>query len=74
MPTIQKTIRIYEFIKGYIASNGEAPTFREIGDRFDMSSSGSVSYQLSKMEDMGWIIRVPNINRGIRLVDHKKAA
>jgi len=72
MPTIQKTLRIYEFIKGYVASNGEAPTIREIGTQFNMTSSQSVSQHLVKMEDLGLIKRVPNISRGIRLVEQEK--
>lgn len=76
MPTIQKTIRIFEFIKHYHASNGEAPTLREIGIQFNMSSSQSVFSHLKKMEDRGWISRVPNVSRGIRLIEEeqKKAA
>jgi len=70
MPTIQKTIRIYDFIKRYHASNNEPPTMAEIGQHFHLRSLASVSDHLKKMEDRGWITRIPNISRGIRIVDH----
>ena len=57
MPTIQKTLRIYDFICRVIASNGEAPTMREIMAQFDIRSSASVTEHLKKMEARGWIKR-----------------
>lgn len=74
MPTINKTLRIFEFIKGYIASNKQAPTIAEIGRYFQLSSSASVHAHLAKMEARGWIYRIPNISRGIRLVDRENKA
>jgi SOS-response transcriptional repressor LexA len=71
MPTVQKTLRMHAFIKRYIASNGEAPTIREIGAQFDMSSSQSVASHLTKMVGLGLIKRVPNVSRGIRLIEQQ---
>ncbi len=72
MPTIQKTKRIYEFIKGSILVNGESPTMREIGAEFNMRSTASVYEHVKKMQKRGWIRIVPNINRGIRLVEQEQ--
>lgn len=69
MPTIQKTIRMYNFIKGYIASNHEAPTFHELARRFEFKSVGSVFDHLKKMEERGWIKRKKYVARGIEIVD-----
>ena len=76
MPTIQKTIRIFNFIKIYIASNGEAPTFREIARRFEFKSVSSVFSHLKKMEERGWIKRTKRIRRGIQIPEdgHRRAA
>jgi repressor LexA len=76
MPTINKTLRILEFIKGSILVNGEPPTIREIGEAFNMSSSASVAAHIKKMEQRGLILRIPNISRGIRLTgqERKEAA
>jgi repressor LexA len=67
MPTINKTLQIFDYIKRYIERNKQAPTMAEIGRQFDMSSSASVHQQLTKMESRGWIYRIPNVSRGIRL-------
>lgn len=69
MASIQKTLRIFHFIKRYVAANGEAPTFAEIGRRFDFRSSASVFDHLKKMEARGWIKRTPYSSRGIQILD-----
>jgi repressor LexA len=72
MPTINKTLRIFEFIKRYIERNKQAPTMAEIGRQFQMRSSASVHQQLAKMESRGWIYKIPNVSRGIRLVEREQ--
>ena len=71
MPTIQKTLRIFEFIKRFYVSNNVTPTMAEIGKQFDLSSPASVFDHLKKMEAKGLITRVPNVSRGIRIVDQE---
>lgn len=61
-----------KFIRGYIASNNEAPTIAEIGRQFQMRSSASVHATLTALERQGKITRVPNISRNIRLTDEKE--
>ena len=60
--------RVYDFIAGSIAVNGEAPTIAEIGKQFGFSSTGSVHQILVKLENEGLIKRTPNIARGIEIV------
>lgn len=71
MPTIQNTLRIYDFIRRVIVSNGEAPTMKEIGNHFAIKSSASVSGHLKKMEDRGWIKRSRKW-RGIEIVEQER--
>lgn len=68
MPVTAKQRRVFEFIKGYIESNGEPPTIAEIGRHFQISSSASVHGILSALEREGLIKRTPNISRGISIV------
>ena len=68
MPVSAKQRRVYEFIRGYIASNEEPPTIAEIGRHFQISSSASVHGILSALEREGLIKRTPNISRGIQVV------
>jgi SOS-response transcriptional repressor LexA len=64
----KRRLRILEFIRGCIASNGEAPTIAEIGRRFDLKSSASVYNVLVKLETEGLIKRSRKW-RGIEIVD-----
>jgi len=68
MPVTAKQRRIYEFIRRYIDSNQEAPTIAEIGRQFQMSSSASVHAVLTALEREGLIKRIPNVSRGIQIV------
>jgi repressor LexA len=71
MPVTAKQRRVYEFIRRYIESNHEPPTIAEIGRQFQMSSSASVHAILVALEREGLIKRVPNVSRGIEIVQHK---
>lgn len=64
-----KQKRIYDFIRRYSQSNKETPTIAEIGRQFQMRSSASVHQALGILEREGLIKRIPNISRGIRLVE-----
>ena len=72
MPVTAKQKRIYEFIRRYVESNQEPPTIAEIGRQFQMSSSASVHAILTALEREGLIKRIPNVSRGIELVQQKE--
>jgi repressor LexA len=72
MPVTAKQKRIFEFIRRYIESNQEAPTIAEIGRQFQMRSSASVHAVLTALEREGLIKRIPNISRGIEIVQQKE--
>jgi SOS-response transcriptional repressor LexA len=69
MPLSSKQTRIYEFIKRYAQSNGVTPTISEIGRQFQMSSPASVHQVIGILEREGLVTKVPNVSRGIRLVE-----
>lgn len=72
MPITPKQRRIFEFIRGIIESNEEAPTIAEIGRHFEMKSSASVHAVLTALEREGLIKRIPNVSRGITIVQQQK--
>ncbi len=72
MPVTAKQRRIYDFIRRYIESNHEAPTIAEIGRQFEMRSSASVHAVLTALEREGLIKRIPNVSRGIQIVQKEK--
>src|SRR4051812_1915524 len=72
MPVTAKQRRVFDFIRRYIGSNQEPPTIAEIGRQFQMSSSASVHGILSALEREGLIKRIPNISRGIEIIEETK--
>lgn len=68
MPLTPKQQRVFNFIRGYIQSNGSAPTIQEIGRHFQMTSTASVHAVLVILEHEGLIKKTANISRGIQLV------
>ena len=71
MPVTAKQRRVFEFIRRYIDSNHEPPTIAEIGRQFQMRSSASVHAILLALEREGLIKRIPNVSRGIEIVQQK---
>lgn len=67
MRKMDKKGRIYQFIKGEISNKGMPPTIREIGKRFDISSTNGVRYFLGKLEEEGLIRRSSWTARGIKI-------
>ena len=69
MAVTAKQKRVYDFIRRYMESNQEPPTIAEIGRQFQMSSSASVHAILTALEREGLIKRIPNVSRGIQIVE-----
>jgi repressor LexA len=72
MPVTARQKQVYEFICRYIATHNQPPTIAEIGKQFQMTSSASVHSILSALEREGLIKRIPNVSRGIELVQAVK--
>lgn len=72
MPVTAKQRRVFEFIRRYVESNHEPPTIVEIGRQFQMSSSASVHAILIALEREGLIKRIPNVSRGIQIVEQQQ--
>jgi repressor LexA len=58
---------IYSYIQEYIHAEGRPPTNREIGERVNILSTGHIDYHLTVLEKKGYITRVRNKSRGIRV-------
>jgi repressor LexA len=64
---MDKKSQIYQFIQSEISKRGLPPTIREIGKRFDISSTNGVRYFLGRLEDEGLIKRQNRTARGISI-------
>jgi len=59
---------VYQFILSHLENNFRPPTLREIGDRFQMKSTGSVRDNIRALVSKGYIRHIPHSARGIELV------
>ena len=68
MRLTEKQQGVHDFICGYVAARGYAPTIGEIQQRFRLSSPASAHQVLSALVKKGFLRRVPNIARGLEVV------
>jgi repressor LexA len=61
----ERAREIHSFIQRFRRETGSAPTIREIGQQFDISSTNGVRYYLNLLEKAGYIRRTGGISRGI---------
>ena len=62
-----------EMIRTHLAENGRPPTIREIGDEVGISSTSVVSYNLGVLQRKKYVVRDPDVSRGIRLTEKPEA-
>ena len=63
-----KQEEVLNFIITYLTENGYPPSIRDIGRFLGISSSGTVSLHLDALVAKGYIMRNPNIPRGIKVL------
>jgi repressor LexA len=71
MPVTARQRQVLEFISRYQETHNQPPTIAEIGKQFKMSSSASVHSILIALEREGLIKRIPNVSRGIELIEQE---
>ena len=55
-----------DFIKKFWQDNGYAPSYEEMKEGLGMKSKSSVAAVIDRLEERGFIVRVPNLARSIR--------
>jgi repressor LexA len=68
MPLTKRQKEILDYIDGFIAERGYAPSFEEIAENFGYSSLATVHEHLSNLERKGYIRKSYNESRSIELV------
>jgi len=61
----ERAREINGFIQRFRREKGSAPTIREIGQKFGITSTNGVRYYLTLLEKAGYITRTGGISRGI---------
>lgn len=64
----EKQKQILNIIKNYIDTEKISPTIREIAKIAGLSSTATVSAYIEKLEDKGYIGRLENCPRSIRVI------
>ena len=62
--------RVYHYLLDFLAENTYQPSIREIGRRFKIKSTKTVSDLLRSLAEKGYIERDPARSRGVRLVGY----
>lgn len=60
--------KILDFMVDYLRSNTYQPSIREIGERFGIKSTKTVSEHLQALADKGFLERDPSRSRGVRIL------
>lgn len=69
--TEKKLENIYNYMVEFSKENSYLPSIREIGSKFNVKSTATVSYYLTKLEEKGYIKRSKTKNRAIELLKTK---
>lgn len=54
-PLTKKQKEIYDFVANFISNNGYAPSYREIGQHFDLSSVATVAEHINSLREKGYL-------------------
>jgi repressor LexA len=60
--------KILDFMVQYLRTNTYQPSIREIGERFGIKSTKTVSEHLQALADKGWLERDPSRSRGVKIL------
>ncbi len=63
--------KVYQYLIDFLAENTYQPSIREIGSRFRIKSTKTVSDLLHSLTDKGYIERDPARSRGVRILGHQ---
>ncbi|MBK7141201.1 MAG: transcriptional repressor LexA [bacterium] len=67
LPLTAKQRQIFDYIEGEITDRGHAPTIREIGLRFGITSTNGVRTHLTALIKKGYVKKQQFISRGLEL-------
>ena len=69
-----RQLEIYDYLRHWVEEQGQAPTMAEICSHFGLKSTSTVHQALAILERRGFIRRIPNISRGIELIEQAESA
>lgn len=67
MPLTKRQKEILDFLEGFLAENGYAPSFEEIARHFGYTSLATVHEHLENLKQKGYIRKSYNASRSLEL-------
>ena len=74
MPLTKRQKEILDFLEGFLAENGYAPSFEEIARHFGYTSLATVHEHLENLKQKGYIRKSYNASRSLELVPSGSSA
>lgn len=68
-PLTKRQSEILRFITDFISENGYAPSYREIGSYFGLSSTATIAEHVDTLREKGYLTQEENLARSIQLTD-----
>lgn len=68
----KKQKQVLDFIKGYKAAKGYAPSLEEIAKKFKLASVSTAHYYIQKLQEAGQLSKVFNQPRGVSTIEQKQ--
>lgn len=66
-PLTKRQAEILAYISSYIEDNNYAPSYREIGDHFGLSSTATVSEHIDSLTSKGYLLQEEKLARSLQL-------
>ena len=73
MTLTKRQKQIIDFIQKFTEDNGYAPSYREIGQHFGLSSTATVCEHIQTLQEKGYLKTDPNEARSIEIIDNARA-
>lgn len=74
MSLTKRQKQIIDFINDFTEENGYAPSYREIGQHFGLSSTATIAEHIQNLQQNGYLKTDPNEARSIEVIDEEKTA
>ena len=66
-PLTKRQHEVLEFVRGFTARNGHAPSYAEIAAALDVSSLATVWKHVNELREKGRVTARPNLRRAIEI-------
>lgn len=67
----EKQYELLKYLREYMAEKPIAPSYAEMMNRLDMKSKSGIFRLLNALEERGYIQRMPNRARAIKILEEK---